>query len=179
MKMSGKTSKKIVITIVAGIFLMMLYAVIFNFSAQDAEESGSLSRTLSERCMEIFNSLSGRQWSNAVMAKWAEYFEHPIRKLAHFVEYACMGVLVHVLWSQWMKRGRGLYLLTVVWVAVSAAADEIHQLFVPGRDGNLADVCLDTCGGAFGLLVCVLGVKALVWRRRRREGNRRAYKRKQ
>lgn len=173
MKMSGITSKKIVISIGAGMLLIILYAIIFNFSAQDAEESGSLSRTLSGRCMELFNSLSGGRWSQAVMAKWAEYFEHPIRKLAHFTEYACMGVLVHALWSQWMKRGRGLYLLTVAWVAVSAAADEIHQLFVPGRDGNPADVCLDTCGGAFGLLVCVLGMKALAWRRRRRQGNRR------
>lgn len=168
MKIPEKISKEIVISIGAGILLIMLYAVIFNFSAQDAEESGTLSRTLSEKCMEIFNSLSGRQWSYAVMEKWAEYFEHPLRKLAHFTEYACMGILVYVLWSQWMKRGRRLYLLTVAWVAVSAAADEIHQLFVPGRDGNPADVCLDTCGGIFGMMVCVLWVKMLARRRRKK-----------
>lgn len=165
MKMPEKISKKIMITAGAGILLVALYAVIFSFSAQNAEESGSLSRTLSEKCVELFNAVSGRQWSHAVMAKWAEYFEHPIRKLAHFTEYACMGVLVYVLWSQWLKRGRGLYLLILAWVAVSAAADEIHQLFVPGRDGNLADVCLDTCGGAFGMLACVLAVKAFARRR--------------
>ena len=98
----------------------------------------------------------------------AAYFEHPLRKLAHFSEYACMGILAFVLWSQWLKRGRALYLLTVVWVAVSAAADEIHQLFVPERYGSFADVCLDTCGGAFGLLFCVLLGKIVVRHRKRK-----------
>lgn len=140
----------------AGILLIALYAVIFGFSAQDAEQSGSLSRTVSGKWVEMLNNLSNRKWSQEAVEQWTDYFEHPIRKLAHFTEYACMGILVYVLWSQWMKRGKILYLLVVAWIALSAAADEIHQLFVPGRDGNLADVCLDTCGGAAGMLFCVL-----------------------
>ena len=79
-----------------------------------------------------------------------------------------MGTLVYVLWVQWMKRGRRLYLLTIIWVAVSAAADEIHQLFVPGRDGNFPDVCLDTFGGAAGLLFCILVGKLYERRKRKR-----------
>lgn len=156
MKTSRRISRQIVISTGAGILLFVLYMVIFNFSAQDAEQSGSLSRTVSGKLVEIVNTLSHRQWSRTVMEQWTDYFEHPVRKLAHFTEYACMGVLVHVLWSQWMKRGKTLYLLTLVWVALSAAADEFHQLFVPGRDGNFADVCLDTCGGAAGMLFCLL-----------------------
>ena len=156
------------ISIGAGILLIALYMVIFSFSAQDAEQSGSLSRIVSGKWMEIVRTLSNRQWSREVMEKWTDYFEHPIRKLAHFTEYACMGILVYVLWSQWMKRRRNLYLLTIVWVALSAAADEIHQLFVPGRDGNLADVCLDTCGGAAGMLFCVLMGKIIAGRRKKR-----------
>ena len=52
-------------------------------------------------------------------------------------------------------RGKRLYLLILVWVFVSGALDELHQLFVPDRWCSFADVCLDTCGGAFGLLLCV------------------------
>jgi len=156
LKKPGKISKRIIVSTCAGILLMLLYAVIFNFSAQDAEQSGSLSRAVSEKCVEMFNSLSGRRWSQAVMEQWAEYFEYPVRKLAHFSEYACMGILVYVLCSQWKKRGRGLYLLVIAWVALSAAADEFHQIFVPGRDGNPADVCLDTLGGTAGMLFCIL-----------------------
>ena len=144
------------ISVCAGILLIILYVIIFSFSAQDGEQSGSLSRAISEKCVEVLNSFSGRKWSQTMREELAAYFEHPIRKLAHFSEYTCMGVLVFVLWSQWLKRRRALYLITVVWVSVSAAADEIHQLFVPDRYGSIADVCLDTCGGVFGLLFCVL-----------------------
>lgn len=159
MKTLRRINRRIVVSTCAGILLIALYAVIFGFSAQDAEQSSSLSRAVSGKWVEMVNTLSHRHWSQAAMEQWIEFFEHPIRKLAHFSEYACMGILVHVLLSQWMKRGRALYLLTIVWVVLSAAADEFHQLFVPGRDGNFADVCLDTCGGAAGMLFCLLAGK--------------------
>ena len=157
--------RKIIVSIVCGILLLVLYSLIFSFSDQDAEQSGSLSRMISEKCVEIFNDLSGSGWTEKVMEEWAEYFEHPIRKLAHFAEYACMGVLVYTLLRQWMKR---LYLITTLWVFLSAAGDEFHQLFVPGRWGSFADVCLDTCGGIFGILCCVLLEKCYQYFRRKR-----------
>lgn len=143
------------ITGAAAVLLGLLYYAIFCFSAQDAEQSGSLSQFLSEKCVEFIHALSGADWSEAMMTGLAEYFEHPIRKLAHFAEYACMGSLVYILWSQWMKRGWRLRLLTVGWVFLSAAGDELHQYFVPGRYASFADVLLDTCGGAFGMLFCI------------------------
>ena len=118
--------------------------------------------------MAFLNSLSGREWTQNFMQGLADYFEHPIRKIAHFAEYACMGVLVYSVWRPWMERGRRLFLLVLIWVFVSAAADEIHQLFVPGRWGSPADVLLDTCGGAFGVLLCVFAEKT--YRKIRRRG---------
>ncbi|MCM1541978.1 MAG: VanZ family protein [Blautia sp.] len=172
MKTSRRINRKVVISICAGLLLFALYVVIFSFSAQDAEQSGSLSRLVSEKWVEMVNTLSRRHWSQAVMEKWTDYFEHPIRKLAHFTEYACMGALVYALWSQWMKRGRGLYLFTVIWVALSAAADEFHQLFVPGRYGSFADVCLDTCGGAAGMLFCIFMGKVFSRQKKKQAKNR-------
>lgn len=157
--------KKIVITAPAAILLLALYVVIFGFSAQDAEQSGSLSMRISECAAELLNSLAGGRWSQQFVEELTLYFEHPIRKLAHFGEYMCVGILVFLIWRQWMKRGKGLYLLTVIWVFVSGALDEFHQLFVPGRWCSFADMCLDTCGGAFGMLLCVAGGK--LWKRRK------------
>lgn len=163
-KTSGR-GKQIGITVTAAILLLSLYVLIFGFSAQDGEQSGSLSMLISEKCVELLNTLSGKHWSQVFMENLAGYFEHPIRKLAHFSEYTCMGILVFMIWSQWLKRGKKLYLLTVLWVFVSAAADEFHQYFVPGRYASFADVCLDTCGGAFGVLLCVLVLR--IWGKRR------------
>lgn len=163
--------KKIRITVPAAVLLLALYMLIFGFSAQDGQDSGSLSQIISEKCVEFFNHLSGRHWTESFMQDLAEYFEHPLRKLAHFSEYACMGILLYVLWTQWIRKGRRLYLLIVLWVFVSAGLDEFHQLFVPGRYGSFADVLLDTCGGTFGMLVC-----AGIGKIRERRGRRRRLK---
>lgn len=152
---------KILKTVLAAILLLALYIVIFGFSAQDGEQSGSLSQLISEKCVEFINTISGRHWSRIFMDRLAAYFEHPIRKLAHFSEYACMGILVYTIWDQWLKRRKALYLLTFIWVFVSAAADEFHQYFVPGRYASFADVCLDTCGGVFGMCLCMLAIKII------------------
>lgn len=119
----------------AAILLVLLYLLIFAFSGQDGEESGSLSSMISEKCAELLNAISGKHWTQNVIDSMAAYFEHPIRKLAHFSEYACMGVLLYGVWRPWKERNRKLYLLIVLWVFVSAGADEFHQLFVPGRYG--------------------------------------------
>lgn len=161
-------AKKMAVSIVAALLLTFLYSIIFSFSAQDGEQSGSLSHMISEKCVAFLNSLSGGEWTQSFMLGLADYFEHPIRKIAHFAEYACMGVLIYTMLRPWNKRDKKLFLTVLLWVIVSAAADEIHQLFVPDRWGSFADVLLDTCGGAFGLLLCVLAEK--IYRKIRRSG---------
>ncbi|MCM1027740.1 MAG: VanZ family protein [Roseburia sp.] len=156
--------RKIAVTVPVTILLLALYILIFCFSAQSGEESGDLSRRVSGKCAEWLGWLSGE--GGSVSGLLAEAMENPLRKAAHFAEYACMGILVYVLWRQWLRRGGGLYLLTGGWVFLSAGADELHQLFVPGRYGSLLDVLLDTCGGVFGMALCLCVEKLLC----RREG---------
>lgn len=150
------------------ILLLLLYIVIFCFSSQDGEESSNLSYSVSKSCVEVANTLSGGHWSISFRAQLAEYFEHPIRKLAHFTEYACMGILVYGIWVYRIPHRRRLFLLTVGWVFVSAAADEFHQLFVSGRSSSPLDVCLDTAGGIFGVLViwCIQRILSRIKSRR-------------
>lgn len=174
--------QKIVVSSIATIFLILLYALIFSFSEQDGETSGGLSRMISEKCVELLNLLSGKGWTELMMESMAEYFENPIRKLAHFCEYAVMGGLLFFMWYPWMgltckeytgKSGKLrrrlplLFKVCIPWIFVSAALDEIHQLFVPDRCGNFWDVLLDTTGGCFGLLCCAWGVKYMISTKRR------------
>lgn len=166
-KWNNDLKKKIVLTVLAATLLLLLYMIIFGFSAQDAEESGSLSQMVSQKCVDLLNDLSGKGWTMDYRKYLMEWVEHPLRKLAHFSEYACMGVLLYVLWSQWLSRGKRLYLLICGWLFVSAALDEFHQFFVPGRYCSLKDVLLDTCGGITGMLVCA-GIAMLCKKRRER-----------
>ena len=160
------SEKKIWVSVLSAVLLALLYVIIFSFSEQDGAESGSLSHLISQKCVELINALAGGNWTEVFKESLIAYFENPIRKLAHFAEYALMGVLLYGVWRPWKERNVKLYLLILSWVFVSAAGDEIHQLFVPGRYGSAADVLLDTCGGGFGLFCCVIVEK--LWRRRNR-----------
>lgn len=150
-----KGSQKVWVSLLSAVLLAFLYMLIFSFSEQDGAESGSLSHLISQKCVELINALAGGNWTELFKENLVTYFENPIRKLAHFAEYALMGVLLYGVWRPWKQRTVKLYFLIIIWILVSAAGDEIHQLFVPGRCGSAADVLLDTCGGGFGLFCCV------------------------
>lgn len=165
-----KISGRHIITGISALLLVLLYLLIFFFSGQNGEESGGLSHMVSEKCVEIINAFSGEQWTDIFREELILYFEHPIRKLAHFSEYACMGILVYFMLRPWKDRGMRLYLMVVLWVFLSAAADEFHQLFVPGRYGSFTDVCLDTLGGTFGLILCILIERIREGRKRKKRG---------
>lgn len=46
-----------------------------------------------------------------------------------------------------------------------AATDETHQLFVPGRSGQVRDVLIDSVGAAIGVLLATLAARRLARRR--------------
>ena len=71
--------------------VLFYFLVICLFSAQDGEESGSLSYEIAEEIARIIVAVSNR--TEKEVFSLAEYFEHPLRKLAHFSEYALLGGL--------------------------------------------------------------------------------------
>lgn len=154
--------QKIPFTICAITLLLLLYIIIFGFSAQDGDHSGNLSMGFSRWTTEILNGITGSQWSEQKVLETAGCFEHPFRKLGHFGEYAIMGILVYCIFFAWTDRSRKWYFITILWVVVSAGADEFHQYFVPGRNGNVMDVLLDTFGGICGMLFCAMLMQRIV-----------------
>ena len=145
----------VAVSVVTAIFLAALYFAIFVLSGQDGETSGSLSHRITEAIVEQISRIAGSGWTEELRVSLVAYWEHPIRKLAHFSEYAVMGVLVYWMWRPWRARSRKFYGFVILWVFVSAALDEGHQLMVEGRYGSFMDVLLDTSGGCFGVFLCV------------------------
>jgi VanZ family protein len=151
-------------TVICSILLLLLYVLIFGFSEQDGDTSGSLSRFISEKCVVFINVLTGGHWTEELMEHMASYWEHPLRKFAHFAEYSVMGILVYHILGQFFRGSKKHIFLTLLWVFLSASADELHQLFVPGRYASTADVLLDTCGGGFGILLSYLWIRLFMHR---------------
>ena len=92
-----------------------------------------------------------------------------VRKLAHFSEYAVLGVLMYMLLSTPMKR-RGI--LAAAACLAAAGVDEFLQRFADGRAPAMRDIGIDFAGACVGVLLAAL-LLARSFRRRRRR-----YKRK-
>ena len=111
--------------------------------------------SVSKKGVWLLDILTGGHLAAEKLAELVMAFEHPLRKMAHFAEYAVMGILVFRILYCHMEKGAKQYFAAVLWVFLSAAADEIHQYFVPGRWASVSDVLLDTCGGAVGAFLCL------------------------
>ena len=107
-----------------------------------------------------------------------------LRKTGHFAGYAILSGLVflalkntngdrlrQLLHRPWGTCWRDFWrwdwaLLGMLVTVVTAAADEIHQSFIPSRTGVWQDVMLDTCGAAV-LQVIIYFLSRRAFNRRR------------
>ncbi len=89
--------------------------------------------------------------------------ERPIRASAHMAAFATLaGCLLFALARGGRPRLRDVvmaFALTVLY----GFSDELHQSFVPDRNGRLDDVIVDTVGATIGLAIAWL---VLAWRAR-------------
>ena len=126
--------------------------VIFAFSAKNAEESGQESSRLGLTIGRIFVA-DFEEMSIEEQYAFADKIDYPIRKAAHATEYAILGFLV--LGAVYSSRMRWYINGLIAWgiVILYAASDEFHQLFVPGRSGEVRDVCIDSASALVGVLI--------------------------
>ena len=129
-----------------------MMALIFAFSAQPAEESDQLTKIPAEPVTDAVSSLMGEMDDSEALALY-NVVAGVIRKMAHFFEYALLGMMILLLCRSY---GYNWWLLPVMIGTLYAASDEIHQLFIPNRFGTVTDVLLDTIG-----LIC--GVRFLLY----------------
>lgn len=93
----------------------------------------------------LMSSQEGSGWSGGIT--WEYYLE---RKGAHIFEYAVFAVLMWRVLRLWVRDTRECFFWTLVWVLWAGTIDEVHQTFVFGRDGSIADVGIDMIGGLIG-----------------------------
>jgi len=88
-----------------------------------------------------------------------------VRKCGHVAEYAVLALLLWRVVRRPVKPGSAPWRwseagLALAVAALYAASDELHQAFVPSRQGSVRDVLLDTSGAALALL-CLWAVGRL------------------
>ena len=130
--------------------------VIFGFSGQNGDESGSISRKITEAVTKNISSIQNleKQEKEKVLNK----IEHIIRKLAHFSLYAVIGFLLMSLMSTYKLKQKNRILVSCSIGLLYAISDEIHQAFIPGRGSQIADVGIDFSGVVVGMCVVLVAI---------------------
>lgn len=167
--------------IIFSIFLALTVTwlvVIFVFSAKNGSESTNTSRFVGMLFGKIF--VPGfRRWPFEKQYDFAGIIDIPLRKTAHALEYGFLGILSlftfyfgNMAFSKTSKKNKvidansneikqksgKLFPLRIpafafIFTVLYAASDEIHQLFVPGREGKVTDVLIDSAGALF--FICI------------------------
>lgn len=147
-------NKKELISWLAVVFWLV---VIFLFSAQPAYKSADLSKGLAEIIVKIVKKISPNTTINLGV------LNHYLRKTAHFFLYLVLGILVMNVLRVVGVRKEKRFVVALLVCVLSATIDEFHQLFVPGRGGQIKDVVLDSIGALVGI--------SIYWLRQNKKSN--------
>ena len=144
--------------------MLLLLSIIFGFSAQDGETSGSLSFQVSLWIVTHFLPLISEECFEADILEKANALHYFVRKAAHMTEYCFLTFSVHLPLKVYFTKRISFpkrILLGFVITVLFAALDEFHQTFVPGRSGNFTDVCIDSIG-IFVATLLLIGIHFLL-----------------
>ena len=125
--------------------LALCWMVIIFSASSDSNSMMHSSRIIDPFCRWLWPHITLEQLETA----------HTIgRKGAHMSEYALLALLL--LRALSYDRGDARRWISSAWVLATAyaASDEFHQHFIPGRNGCITDVMIDSLGAALGLLAC-------------------------
>lgn len=79
-----------------------------------------------------------------------------IRKGAHMSEYALLTLtFIYGFYKNRFPINK-IYLYSILSCFLYACSDELHQLFIDGRSGQLTDVFIDTAGGLIMIAIIFL-----------------------
>ena len=130
------------------VILWLLFIFIFSNSnsIETTNQSKGITSFIVENTVKLTNSIhitnideSEENISNIVSNI------HPIiRKLAHYTEYFILAILVLLMIKE--TTISYYYIFTILFCILIAISDEIHQLFIEGRSGNIIDILIDTSG---------------------------------
>lgn len=101
--------------------------------------SGALSNWLKDLLAPIFGQAPGGSGGGL------------LRKLTHFVEFACLGMCLTWLFGMLQKKPMRQTLFPLLIAFGVACIDETIQIFVPDRGPGIKDVLLDTFGAITGI----------------------------
>lgn len=144
-------NKKVVARIILIILIILNCIFIFKFSSEKSEKSDVRSGRVIQAIVEL--NPKTKNLSDEEKEKIKEDIVMPVRKTAHFTIYMSLGMLLFLCSKTFNAEDKKNVLGSLTFAFLYACTDEIHQMFVSGRSGEFRDVCIDSCGALFGILI--------------------------
>ncbi len=132
------------------ILIILVMLTIFLFSSDNADCSAKKSDTVIIKATQVF---LGKRLSSKEYQKYIDRFVVPVRKSAHFFIYFVLGILMISFIGEFRSIDYISLLLSIGICFLYACSDEVHQLFIPGRSGEVRDIFIDTFGSLFGVII--------------------------
>lgn len=136
------------------ILVVIWMSAMFLFSSQQGTGSSSTSKKVSEIIVNIIDIK--KQYTDIEKQEVIKVIEPVIRKLAHYTLYIIGGILITNCVYQFCDKEKRLIAISTVVGIIYATSDEMHQLMVPGRSGNIKDVIIDSIGILTGIALFLL-----------------------
>ena len=141
---------------------LLIMVTIFRFSSQNADDSSTESIRITQELLCVIRDRLRLSWTPSQLSLYIKRSEFFIRKLAHFSEYAALGLSLilplRAFYSGSFKK-KTLFLTSWMICIAYAASDELHQFFSPGRSPQIRDVVIDSFGALAGILLGLLLIR--------------------
>lgn len=138
-------------------YLIILWMIIiFLLSNQKAQDSKQLSNSfITKTIIKIYEAKHG-EITEEKKIEIKENYSFIVRKAAHFTIYLVLGLLVSIVLTEKCFNLKQIIIYGVLICMTYAITDEIHQIFVSGRSGEIRDIIVDTCGSTVGILLNII-----------------------
>lgn len=146
--------KKTIVRMILLILLGSTFFMIFQFSSENSEASGSRSREVMRKIVNTFPYT--KNLNEKTKIKIVEKSQPIIRKLAHFLVYTLVGILIMAFMSTFETILLKKFMISLFIGLIYAITDEYHQSFTPGRSPEIRDICIDTAGVFLGIILVLV-----------------------
>ena len=139
--------------IISIILLVLWMSLIFYFSHQPSYTSDKTSNGVIDKLINIVEKVSKYEFNEEELNIINKSLVFPVRKSAHFIIYLILGILFYNLIRLYMNKNFKILIISILLCFIYACSDEIHQLFIFGRSGELRDVLIDSIGSLLGVMI--------------------------
>lgn len=139
--------KQIIILILIIAWMVGMFMFSSQMSTKSTQTSGKFIGYVADKLSVTKNM------SNIQRTQFIRRMQPPVRKLAHFSLYAVGGMLTFAFMNEFKISTKKKILFSILLCCAYSITDEVHQLFVPGRSGEVRDVLIDTSGAILGIAI--------------------------